>query len=251
MREIPFDRAADAVERLCRMAACMSPPEAVMLLECASEEEDVPAAKTHLTALYENIIACGLENRPICREPSRAVLIVDSGLTVPGGLQEAAYAGLRRAMEQGYPYTGELEIRVDDSLPGMTLIPVCPRSESASFSYRLSPGPLEEQVTEFLADAMSMSPHIACFPAFIGMGMGADVDEALRLARDCLRWPLDQENDDPALAALERDALEKLCASKPLGNFYILSVKISAGRQRVYCAAVIGCHAVRRAYLAL
>lgn len=251
MRTISFSRTAEAVERLCIRAMCMLPPEVVMLLECACDEEDNDAARAHLTALYDNCIACGLQERPVCREPSRAILIAGGALAVEGGLEAAAREGLRRAIEQGMPLTGELEIRIDGDGTALTLIPACPRSESASFSCGLVPGPLEEQVVEFLSNALRMCPHRQCFPAFIGLGLGASEDEALRLARDALRRPMDSENGAPALAALERTALETLCAMDPVGNFSVLSVNVNAGKAVDFCAALIGCHAVRRASMEL
>jgi fumarate hydratase subunit alpha/L(+)-tartrate dehydratase alpha subunit len=200
----------------------------------AEQSDGNATAEQVLFTIIENIRTADEQNTLVCQDtglPVYKVLIgTDLNLDVVQVKQR-----LRRACERAtaeYPLrsntvhpltrkhtgtnTGEgLPIIKLDFVPGSDVeIHMAPKgsgSENMSFLKMLNPSEGLKGIKQFVVQCIFESGARPCPPMIVGVGLGGTSDLAMQLAKEasCFR-KIGTMNADPAVAALERDLLDKI-----------------------------------------
>jgi fumarate hydratase subunit alpha len=267
------DAVEDTVVRLLRDAVTYLPPDVVDALREAERNEDSDIARSQLWTILENIDAAGRLNAPMCQDTGVLIFFV-SGRMVPG-LEESIRRGVARATREiplrpnaVHPLTrhnpgtnvaeGLPQISYHPTDDGYTEITVMPKgagSENMSALAMLTPSQGLAGLKAFVLDTVVKAGGKPCPPTIVGIGIGGTADLATSLAKKALLRPLDEENPDPQLAALERELAEafNLTGIGPMGlggRATVLGVRIGLA----YChtaslpvAVNLQCWAARKA----
>jgi len=165
-------------------------------------------------------------NRPCCQDTGLAVVFLDVGqeVHIEGDLTEAVNAGVHNGYVGGWlrkssltPFgrenTGDntpavLHARI---VPGDRIkITVAPKgfgSENMSRLFMLKPGEGREGVLNAILETARLGAPNACPPIVLGVGVGGTMEAAALLAKRQLLRKLGEPHPDPAIAALEQEAL--------------------------------------------
>lgn len=267
------DPIEEAVVQLLREAVTYLPGDVARALAEAERKEPSPIARTQLRTVLDNIDAGGRLAVPMCQDTGVHLFFVSGKLS--GGIEESIRRGVARATAQiplrpnaVHPLTRQNPgTNVADGLPHVSFHPtddefveitVMPKgagSENMSALAMLTPSQGLKGVKSFVLDAVIKAGGKPCPPTIVGVGIGGTADLACSLAKKALLRPLDEENGDPGLAALEAELAEalNLTGIGPMGlggRTTVLGVRIATA----YChtaslpvAVNLQCWAARRA----
>lgn len=74
----------------------------------------------------------------------------------------------------------------------------------------LTPAAGKEGIVEYVVQRVKESGPNPCPPTVVGIGIGGTFENAALLAKEALLRPIGSENQDPELAALEAEILERI-----------------------------------------
>lgn len=147
------------------------------------------------------------------------------------------------------------EIRMSDK-PGARLHVMCKGggSDNASRVVMLPPGAGRAGIIEAVLSCVREKAANACPPLVIGIGVGSTFDKVAGLAKLALMRPLDQESEDPRIAAFEHEVLTAVNAmgigAAALGGATTaLGVRVMTASCHIAALPVavnMGCSAMRR-----
>ncbi|HBG80138.1 MAG TPA: fumarate hydratase, partial [Porphyromonadaceae bacterium] len=128
-------------------------------------------------------------------------------------------------------------------------------SENKSALKMLTPSEGVEGVKRFVLETVSAAGGNPCPPIIVGVGIGGTMERAAYLSKKALLRPLDTQNPDSALAALEAELLSEInkMGIGPAGfggTTTALGVNILTYATHIAGLPVsvnIGCHATRHA----
>lgn len=196
----------------------------------AREKESGEAAKFALETLIENARVAKAENMPVCQDTGLAVVILEIGQEVfleGKSLKESVNAGVRRAYADGYfrksvcdpvtrkntgdntPAVIHTEI-VDGDKINITFMPKGFGSENMSRLYMLKPAQGIGAAIDAVVETVRLAGSRPCPPVFVGVGIGGTFDTCAFLAKKALTRDVGVPNADPAVAEIERKALQKI-----------------------------------------
>lgn len=196
----------------------------------ARDKESGEAAKFALETLIENARVAKAENMPVCQDTGLAVVILEIGQEVfleGKSLKEAVNGGVRRAYADGYfrksvcdpitrsntgdntPAVIHTEI-VDGDKINITFMPKGFGSENMSRLYMLKPAQGIEAAIDAVVETVRLAGSRPCPPVFVGVGIGGTFDTCAFLAKKALTRDVGVPNADPAVAEIERKALQKI-----------------------------------------
>ena len=196
----------------------------------ARDKESGEAAKFALETLIENARVAKAENMPVCQDTGLAVVILEIGQEVfleGKSLKEAVNGCVRRAYADGYfrksvcdpitrsntgdntPAVIHTEI-VDGDKINITFMPKGFGSENMSRLYMLKPAQGVEGIIGAIVETVKLAGSRPCPPVFVGVGIGGTFDTCAFLAKKALTRDVGVPNDDPAVAEIERKALQKI-----------------------------------------
>ncbi len=274
MREISVETVKRTVARLCVEANCHLPEDVRARLRDFREQETWPVARNVLDQILENDRIADSQEAPICQDTGMACVFVEVGQEVHfagGSLADAINEGVRWGYGEGYlrkSVVGDpLERKnTGDNTPAMIyydLVPgdvcritVAPKgfgSENMSQIKMLRPSDGVEGVKDFVLQVVEDAGPNPCPPIVVGVGIGGTFDKAALLAKQALLRPLDQPNDQPFYAELEKELLEKI-NQKGIGpqgfggRTTALAVNICTMPTHIAglpCAVNINCHVTR------
>lgn len=267
------DPIEEAVVQLLREAVTYLPGDVARALAEAERKEPSPIARTQLRTILDNIDAGGRLAVPMCQDTGVHLFFVSGKLN--GGIEGSIRRGVARATAQiplrpnavhpltrqnpgtnvadGLPYVSFHP--TDDEFVEITVMPKGAGSENMSALAMLTPSQGLKGVKSFVLDTVIKAGGRPCPPTIVGVGIGGTADLACSLAKKALLRPLDEENRDPGLAALEADLAEalNLTGIGPMGlggRTTVLGVRIATA----YChtaslpvAVNLQCWAARRA----
>ncbi|MBQ1333953.1 MAG: fumarate hydratase, partial [Clostridia bacterium] len=197
----------------------------------AKESEISPAGRNILDSLLENLDAAKELNVPICQDTGMAVVFMEIGQDVHftgGDLTEAVNEGVRRAYVGGYlrksVVSDPLErVNTDDNTPAVVHYSIVPGenvritaapkgfgSENMSKLKMFTPAAGEDDIVDFVTECVVSAGSNPCPPVVVGVGIGGTFELCARLAKEALQIPLDEENENPRYAALERRILQSI-----------------------------------------
>jgi fumarate hydratase subunit alpha len=199
-------------------------------LRKAYAEETSDIGKTQLKAILDNVELAEKLQAPICQDTGTITFYVKAGSDAKNlnQVETALIAATRRATlevplrpnavnpftaENSGDNTGRLIPQIHwEIVPGNTLeITVLAKgggSENVSALGMISPGDGLKGLKRFVVDAVLKAGAQPCPPTILGVAIGGGADLAIALAKKTLLKPLDEPNEDPDIAQLERELFE-------------------------------------------
>ena len=232
MREISAQMITDTVARLCIEANCHLSKDIKDRLDAMHKQETWPQAKEILERIIENYNIADREDVPVCQDTGVACVFLKIGqeVHIGGDLTEAVNEGVRRGYGEGYLRKSVVRDPLDrvntgDNTPAMLyteLVPgdkieitVAPKgfgSENMSQIKMLRPSDGVEGVKEFVLKVVEDAGPNPCPPIVVGVGIGGTFDKAAYMAKKALLRSVDEPNEKPFYAQLEKELLEKVNA---------------------------------------
>ena len=232
MREINSNLITEAVKRLCIEANCHLCEDIKDCIKKSAAEEPWPQAKEILDLIIENYNIADSKNQPICQDTGVACVFLKIGqdLHINGDITEAVNEGVRRGYAEGFlrkSVVGDPINRVNtgDNTPAMIYfemvsgdkleITVAPKgfgSENMSQIAMLRPSDGLQGVKNFVKQVVEQAGPNPCPPIVVGVGIGGTFDKAAYLAKKALIRPVNQPNENPFYANLEKELLEEINA---------------------------------------
>jgi len=275
-RNISASAITRLVEQLCIEACCVLAGDINNKLKSCLQTETSPLGKEILGTLIENARVAREESSPMCQDTGMTVVFVRLGqnVQVTGGfIEDAINQGVRQGYEKGYlrksvvkdplhrentrdntPAVIHYEI-VPGNVFHITVSPKGFGSENKSALKMLTPSEGVEGVKRFVLETVSAAGGNPCPPIIVGVGIGGTMERAAYLSKKALLRPLDTQNPDSALAALEAELLSEInkMGIGPAGfggTTTALGVNILTYATHIAGLPVsvnIGCHATRHA----
>ena len=275
MRTICAAVITDTVAELCIRANRTLPEDIAAALDRERRTEPWPLAKETLSLLWDNLELAQQKKLPVCQDTGMACVFIELGqdVHIEGNFEEAIHAGVRRGYGEGYLRKSIVDdplrrVNTEDNTPAaitVRLVPgdacvitVAPKgfgSENMSRLGMLKPADGVEGVKRFVLDTVRLAGPNPCPPIVLGIGIGGSFDKVAALAKHALLRPIDQPNEDPFYAQLERELLEEINALGigPQGfggRTTCLGLSIETAPTHVAglpVAVNVSCHVTRRA----
>lgn len=274
INEISLDKITKAVAQLCIDANRQLPCDMVCKLCEAEKNETDNLAKSVLQDLKLNIEVAEKYNLPICQDTGMAVVFLEIGQDVHftgGKLYDAVNQGVREGYENGLLRKSVvsdplLRKNTGDNTPAVihttivegdsVKITVAPKgfgSENMSGIKMLTPFDSRQGVVDAVLEIVKKASNNPCPPMVVGVGIGSDFEGCALLSKKALCRSIDQRNDNPFYAEIEKEILEKIndLGIGPQGfggDTTALAVNIETAPTHIAglpVAVNIGCHVTR------
>lgn len=276
MRDISCEEITRTVRDLCIQANCHLPVDVQEAIVKAEGSERSPVGKAILGDLEENFRFADARELPICQDTGMAVVFVNWGQDchlMGGSLEEAVNEGVAEGYVQGHlrlSVVGDPLRRVNTQnntpailhlqmVPGDQVeITVAPKgfgSENMTKMKMFNPSVTQEQVEDFIVEAVSQAGSNPCPPVVVGVGLGGTSEKAAILAKRALLRPAGEWNADPFYREMEQRLLERInrLGIGPQGmggTTTALTVAIEPFGTHIAglpCVVNLGCHVTRHA----
>ena len=273
MREIKVKDLSLKIEEML-LDACENIPNNILdALRKAFKDEESPLGKEVITKIIENDELARNKHLPICQDTGVVVCFLEVGYDVhfDGDVYEAINEGVANAYTKGYLRKSVVKhpldrINTKNNTPAIThikLVPgdkvkihVAPKgggSENMSLVKMLIPADGVEGIKKLVLDTVFNGGGKPCPPIIVGLGIGGNLEKSALLAKEALMREIDDVNDDPILANLEKELLDEInkLGVGPMGfggKVTCLAVKINAYPCHIASLPVainIQCHASR------
>ena len=273
MREIDVNDITLKIEEML-LDACENIPNNILeTLRKAVKAEESPLGKEVITKIIENDELARNKHLPICQDTGVVVCFLEVGYDVhfDGDIYEAINEGVRNAYTKGYLRKSVVKHPLDrvntkDNTPAIThikLVPgdkvkihVAPKgggSENMSLVKMLIPADGVEGIKKLVLDTVFNGGGKPCPPIIVGLGIGGNLEKSALLAKEALMREIDDVNEDPILANLEKELLDEInkLGVGPMGfggKVTCLGVKINAYPCHIASLPIainIQCHASR------
>ena len=275
MRELPAWQITEAIQQLCVDANRVLPSDLEALVKQRSVEEPDQMAQSILCDLCRNLDAAREMGIPICQDTGMAVVFAEVGqeLHIQGDFEAAVNEGVRRGYVEGLLRCSVVKDPIrrgntEDNTPAILhtrLVPgdkltltVAPKgfgSENMSSLKMFNPSVTQEQVEDFIVEAVSQAGSNPCPPVVVGVGLGGTSEKAAILAKRALLRPAGEWNTDPFYREMEQRLLERInrLGIGPQGmggSTTALTVAIEPFGTHIAglpCVVNLGCHVTRHA----
>ena len=249
------------------------------LVSLAKENEKSPLGQEVIQRIIDNDLLAREKCLPICQDTGVVVCFVKVGYDVhfDGDLYEAINEGVANAYTKGYLRKSVVKHPLDrvntknntpaiihvELVPGdKVTIDVAPKgggSENMSLVKMLIPSDGLPGIKKLVLDTVFNGGGKPCPPIIVGLGIGGNLEKSALLAKQSLFREIDDVNEDPILANLEKelkDEINKLGVG-PMGfggSQTCLAVKINAYPCHIASLPIainIQCHAARHKSITL
>ena len=230
MRELSVKRIEDTVYALFMSACCEIGEDVLSLLERNLRTEESPFGRDVLRQLIENDHLAAQKKMPICQDTGMAVIFMDVGQDVHltgGDVNEAIENGVRRAYRDGCFRASVLSpltrVNTKDNTPAIVHTRIVPGeqvtltaapkgfgSENMSRLWMLTPSQGVEGVKNAIVETVRLAGGNPCPPVVVGVGIGGTAERAMLMAKHSLTRECGTPSDDPMLANMERELLERI-----------------------------------------
>lgn len=230
MRELSVKRIEDTVYALFMSACCEIGEDVLSLLERNLQTEESPFGREVLRQLIENDHLAAQKKMPICQDTGMAVIFMDVGQDVHltgGDVNEAIENGVRRAYRDGCFRASVLSpltrVNTKDNTPAIVHTRIVPGeqvtltaapkgfgSENMSRLWMLTPSQGVEGVKNAIVETVRLAGGNPCPPVVVGVGIGGTAERAMLMAKHSLTRECGTPSDDPMLADMERELLERI-----------------------------------------
>lgn len=275
MREITAEAITAAVRDLCVDANRVLPADLEALIQQRAQEEGNGTAQSILCDLCRNLDAAREMAIPICQDTGMAVIFAEVGqdVHIGGDFEAAVNEGVRQGYVQGLLRCSVVRDplrrgNTEDNTPAILhtrLVPgdkltltVAPKgfgSENMTKMKMFNPSVPQEQVEDFIVEAVSQAGSNPCPPVVVGVGLGGTSEKAAILAKRALLRPAGEWNADPFYREMEQRLLERInrLGIGPQGmggTTTALTVAIEPFGTHIAglpCVVNLGCHVTRHA----
>ena len=230
MRELNVKHIEDTIYALFMSACCEIGEDVLSLLEKNLQTEESPFGREVLRQLIENDRLAAQRKMPICQDTGMAVIFMDVGQDVHltgGDMNEAIENGVRRAYRDGCFRASVLSpltrINTKDNTPAIVHTRIVPGervtltaapkgfgSENMSKLWMLTPSQGVEGVKNAIVETVRLAGGNPCPPVVVGVGIGGTAERAMLMAKHSLTRECGVPSDDPMLADMERELLERI-----------------------------------------
>jgi len=221
-----------AVELL-RIAATELPVEYVEEIKKGLEDTDGAVGRAQLGNILEDIDLAREGSKPMCQDTGIVAFMVKVGDNFPlrSRLKEILVDATRRATEEvplrpnavdmfkgntrdNVGLNGYVPLIFIDMVPGGDLeiiaMPKGGGSTNIAAHRMLKPGLGWKGIKQFVIEALAEAGSLGCPPYFVGVGIGGGEDLCMTLAKKALLKPFKSRNENPDVAAIEDELLEKV-----------------------------------------
>ena len=276
MKIIEAAKITELVEKLCIESCCIITPDIYKGFKSCLQTETSALGRKIIGTLIENADIARTERSPLCQDTGMTVVFVTLGqdVHISGGfIEDAINQGVRQGYQKGYLRKSVVKDPIDrintkdntpaiihyEIVPGDTLhIIVAPKgfgSENKSALKMLTPSEGVEGIKKFVIDTVKQAGPNPCPPIIVGIGIGGTLEKAAYLSKKALLRPIDTQNPDERLNALEQELFDTINQLDigPAGfggSTTALSVNILTYATHIAGLPVsvnIGCHATRHA----
>ena len=230
MRELNVKHIEDTIYALFMSACCEIGEDVLSLLEKNLQTEESPFGREVLRQLIENDRLAAQRKMPICQDTGMAVIFMDVGQDVHltgGDVNDAIENGVRRAYRDGCFRASVLSpltrINTKDNTPAIVHTRIVPGervtltaapkgfgSENMSKLWMLTPSQGVEGVKNAIVETVRLAGGNPCPPVVVGVGIGGTAERAMLMAKHSLTRECGVPSDDPMLADMERELLERI-----------------------------------------
>lgn len=231
MRTIDASLITKEVKRMVIEANYYLPKDVMEALQKAKEEDDWNLSKEILDKIVQNAEIASNERVPMCQDTGMVVVFVEMGQEVVienGYIEDAINEGIRQGYSEGLlrksvvadPLNRE---NTKDNTPGIINYEIVPGdkltisvaakgfgSENMSRLKMLKPAEGLQGVKDFILETVELAGPNACPPIVVGVGLGGTFDKVTLLAKKSLMRSLDEYNENPFYANLEKELLEEI-----------------------------------------
>jgi len=232
LREIKAGDITETVAQLCQRANFELDEEVLAALKQAQQTEESPLGKEVLHQIIENAQIAERKNLPLCQDCGTTVVFLEIGQEthiVGGDLYAAVVEGVRQGYTQGYlrksmvsqPFSARKNTKDNtppvihtEIVPGDRIRVIClckgAGAENMSKLAMLRPGDGREGIIDLVVRTVDEAGANPCPPLIIGLGIGANVEEVMLLAKKALLRQVGKPNPDTEVAELEKELLSRI-----------------------------------------
>ncbi len=231
MKTVHVNDITKEVKRMCIEAAYFLPEDVRRALENARENDDWQLSKEILDQILLNGEIARTEQVAYCQDTGMVVVFVDIGqdVHIEGGyIEDAINEGVRQGYEEGFLRKSVVSdpierVNTKDNTPAVINYKLVPGdelkitiaakgfgSENMSRLAMLKPADGIEGVKKFILDTVEQAGPNPCPPIIVGVGIGGTFDKAAGLAKRVLMRSLDDYNENPFYADLEKELEGKI-----------------------------------------
>jgi fumarate hydratase subunit alpha len=223
----------DTAVELLRIAATELPVEYVEEIKEGLDRTDGSLGRAQLKNILEDIDLARKGSKPMCQDTGIIAFMVKVGddFRFRSKLKEILVDATRRATEEvplrpnavdmfkgntrdNIGLNGHVPIIYFDMVPGGDLeiiaMPKGGGSTNIAAHRMLKPGLGWRGIKRFVIEALANAGSLGCPPYFVGVGIGGGEDLCLTLAKKALLKPFKSRNENPAVAAIENELLDKI-----------------------------------------
>jgi fumarate hydratase subunit alpha len=223
----------DTAVELLRIAVTELPVEYAQAIKEGLEDTDGSVGRAQFMNILEDIDLAQDGSKPMCQDTGIVAFMVKVGDGFPlrSKVKEVLINATRRATEKvplrpnavdmfkgntgdNVGLNGHVPIIYIDLVPGDDLeiiaIPKGGGSTNIAAHRMLKPGLGWKGIKQFVIEALADAGSLGCPPYFVGVGIGGGEDLCMILAKKALLKPFKSRNENPDVAAIEDELLEKV-----------------------------------------
>jgi fumarate hydratase subunit alpha len=223
----------DTAVELLRIAVTELPVEYVEAIKEGLEDTDGSVGRAQLMNILEDIDLARDGSKPMCQDTGIVAFMVKVGDGFPlrSQVKEVLIEATRRATEEvplrpnavdmfkgntgdNVGLNGHVPIIYIELVPGDDLeiiaMPKGGGSTNVAAHRMLKPGLGWRGIKQFVIEALADAGSLGCPPYFVGVGIGGGEDLCMTLAKKALLKPFKSRNENPDVAAVEDELLEKV-----------------------------------------
>lgn len=230
MRELNVDIITNEIARLAMETNYRLSDDVVAKISDAGKKNSGIASKI-LDVINENIEIAGSNEIPLCQDTGLACVFIELGQDVHligGNLYDGINEGVGKGYTEGYFRKSVVKDPIrrgntGDNTPARIVVDIVPGenvkitfapkgfgSENMSKIAMMTPSAGEQGIKDFIINTVKSAGGNPCPPMVIGVGIGSTFDGCALLAKKALMLPLDEENEDPYYADMEKELLEEI-----------------------------------------
>lgn len=224
----------DVTIELIRRAETELPNDVISALEDAYEKETEEIPKTQLKNILENIRLAKETKTPMCQDTGIQIFFVwlpkNNCELSPDQISNAIRLGVQKATDEiplrpntVHPLTrsnsgdntGEhmpyinFKSSNNDYLE-FAVLPKGAGSENMSALNMLTPSQGLKGIKEFVLETVIRAGGKPCAPTILGIGIGGSADISMKLAKEALLRPINQQHPNSEIATLEKELFNSL-----------------------------------------
>ena len=230
MREIKSSDITKKLKEGLLEIASVLPRDVMDRLVELRDKEKWPLAKETISTIIDNDNLAQRDSVPMCQDTGMVICFVKIGqdVHVDGSIEDAINQAVREAYTDGYLRKSVVKDPIDrvntkDNTPAIIHYEIVEGdvfeisfaakgfgSENMSKQKMLKPADGLEGVKKFILETVETAGPNPCPPIVVGVGIGGDFEKSCIMAKKSLMRDIDDYNNDPFYADLEKELLEKI-----------------------------------------